>query len=161
MITIPFRDWTLTVDREVTEPTYASVANGSAEGCKCNDCLNYVANRADAFPEEIKLLFGQLGVDYRKESKVSRMYKFKDGIHIYNGFFHFKGSFEGKDCFVTSDGRNGSFSMTDIDESFSIGFRVADQLAYFKRDDILVQIEFETKIPWVIDRKSWKVSGDY
>lgn len=100
MTTIHFRDWILTVDREVTASTYAAVANGSSEDCKCDECINYLANRSNAFPEEIKLLFDRLGIDYRKESEVWRMYKVKDGIHLYSGLFHFKGSFEGKDCFV-------------------------------------------------------------
>ncbi|WP_448103621.1 hypothetical protein [Pedobacter panaciterrae] len=153
MAIVTFRDWTLTVDYEVTKATYASVVNGSAEDCKCNDCMNYIADRERAFPDEIKLLFDQLGVDYRKESEVWRMYKHKDGMHIYSGIFHFKGSFEGKDCFVTSDGRNGTFSMTDINESVSIGFRIASQLPYFKDSEGLVQVEFETKVPWTLDKK--------
>lgn len=81
------------------------------------------------------------------------MCKHKDGVHIYSGFVHFKGSFEGKDCFVTSDGRNGTFSMTDINESFSVGFRIASDLAYFNDNENLVQVEFEAKIPWTIDKK--------
>ncbi|NRF41032.1 hypothetical protein HQN83_20075 [Pedobacter sp. LMG 31643] len=153
MLLVAFRDWTLTVDREVTKATYASVVNGSAEDCKCPECLNYIQGRDKAFPDEIKSLFDMLGVDYRKESEVWRMYKHKDGLHIYSGFFHFKGSFEGRDCFVTADGRNGTFSMTDINESFSIGFRIVSDLAYFKDYENLVQVEFEVKIPWTIDEK--------
>lgn len=40
MTIVTFRDWTLAVDYEVTKATYASVVNGSAEDCKCGDCLN-------------------------------------------------------------------------------------------------------------------------
>lgn len=153
MTTVTSKDWTLTVDRESTQLTYASVVNGSAEDCKCDDCKNYVACCAMAFPGEVILLLDQLGIDYRKESEVWRMSKDEDGNHLYNGIFHFKGSFEGKDCFITADGRNGTFSMTDIVESFSIGFRIANQLTYFKDKENLVQVEFETKIPWIIDKK--------
>lgn len=153
MTTVTFRDWTLTVDRGATQITYASVVTGSAEDCKCDDCKNYVVYRPTAFPDEIILLLHQLGIDYRKESEVWRMSKDEDGNHLYNGIFHFKGSFEGKDCFVTDDGSNGTFSMTDINESFSIGFRIASELTYFKDKENLVQVEFETRIPWMIDKK--------
>jgi hypothetical protein len=153
MTIVTFGDWTLTVDYEVTKATYTSVVNGSAEDCKCGDCMNYIAHRDKVFPDEIKLLFDQLGVDYRKESEVWRMSKHKDGVHIYSGFLHFNGSFEGKDCFVRSDGRNGTFSMTDINESFSVGFRIASDLAYFNDNENLVQVEFEAKMPWTIDKK--------
>lgn len=152
MNTVAFKDWSLTVDREATQLTYASVFNGSAEDCECDDCKNYVVCRVMAFPDEVILLLDQLGIDYRNESEVWRMYKDGDGNHLYNGFFHFKGSFEGKDCFITGDGRNGTFSMTDINGSFSIGFRIASQLAYFKNKENLVQIEYEIKVPWAIHK---------
>ena len=153
MTTVTFRDWTLTVDREATHLTYASVVNGSAEDCECDDCKNYAVSRVAAFPNEIILLLDQLGIDHRKECEVWRMSKDEAGNYLYNGIFHFKGSFEGKDCFVTTDGSNGTFSMTDINESFSIGFRMASELTYFKDKEGLVQVEFETRIPWAIDKK--------
>lgn len=153
MTTVKFRDWILTVDQNATQLTYASVVNGSAEDCKCDDCKNYVDCRAEAFPDEIKLLLKQLGIDYKKESEVWRVFKDKDGNHRYNGFFHFKGSFEGKNCFISDDGRNGTSAMTDINEMFSIGFTFASHLTYFNDKDNLVQVEFETKIPWSIDKK--------
>ena len=43
--------------------------------------------------------------------------------------------------------------MTDINESFSVGFRIASDLAYFNDNENLVQVEFEAKIPWTIDKK--------
>jgi len=153
MTTITFRDWTFTVDREATRSACASVVNGSAEDCKCNDCQNYVACRAMAFPDEIILLLDQLGVDYKKEIDIWRMCKDEDGKHRYSGFFQFKGSFEGKDCFVPTTGRGGKMSMTAIDESFGIGFTVAEDFTYFKDKNNLVQVEYETKVPWTIDKK--------
>lgn len=148
-----FRDWTLTVDLEATRSACTSVENGSAEDCKCNDCENYIACRVMAFPDEIKALLEQLGVDYRKEIDIWRMCMDEDGKHRYSGFFHFKGSFDGKDCFVPTTGGGGTMSMTAIDESFSIGFTVAEDFTYFKDKQNLVQVEFETRIPWKITKK--------
>ena len=154
MVILPFKEWTLTVDREATLTTYTSVANGSAADCDCSDCKNYLANREIVFPSMIKSLFNQLGIDYRKESEVWKMYKDEEGLHLYNGIFHFKGSFEGKSCEVPLPNTNNfTCSMTPIDEHFSLGFRYANDLSYFTNNDNLVQVEFEVKLPWVIDKK--------
>lgn len=151
---IIFNEWSLTVDREATLTTYASVANGSAEDCDCLDCKNYLANRDIVFPSIVKSVLNQLGIDYRKESEVWKMYKDQDGSHLYNGIFHFKGSFEGKNCEVSIPGSKGfTFDMTPINKHFSIGFRMASELTYFTDKDNLVQVEFEVKLPWVIDKK--------
>src|SRR5688572_1813859 len=100
MSVIPYRDWILTVDSALTRATYARVKNGSADGCECFDCKNYVLTRDNAFPPETKALFEQVGIDYKKENEVSRLYKHGDGHHLYCGFFHFKGSFDGQNCTV-------------------------------------------------------------
>lgn len=155
MVIISFKEWTLTVNREVTQSTYASVTNGSAEDCLCMDCINYSSNRESVFPCEVKLLLEQLGIDYRKESEVWRMFKGDEGLHTYTGIFHYKGIFDGKDCIVPmGDGKSFTFTMTPINESFSIGFRVASDLSYFSDENGLVQLEYEVKIPWSIDKKS-------
>lgn len=153
MTTVTFRDWTLTVDREATRSACASVINGSAEDCKCDECENYIACKTIAFPDEIKSLLDRLGVDYRKEIDIWRMCKDEDGKHRYSGFFHFKGSFDGKDCFIKKTDGGGTMSMTAIDESFSIGFTVAEDFTYFKDKESLVQVEFEARVPWTIDKK--------
>ena len=93
-----------------------------------------------------------MGIDYRKESEVWRVLKNDDGLHSYNGFFHFKGSFEGKDCVITFPTGGGEFDVTEIGTYFSIGFRVDNSLAYFKDNANLVQVEFEILIPWNIDK---------
>jgi len=93
-----------------------------------------------------------LGIDYRKESEVWRVLKNEDGLHSYNGFFHFKGSFEGKDCMVPLPSGGATFDLTEFGAYFSIGFRGDNSLAYFKDNTDLVQVEFETKIPWSIDK---------
>ena len=150
---ISFKDWILKVDREATFTTYASVQNGSAGECDCTECKNYLASRDGLFPAEVKLLLCQLGIDYKKEVEVWRMFKGENGKHRYSGYFHFKGGFEGKDCFITNDGKNGTFSLTAINESFSIGFRFADELTFFKAGEQLVQIEFEVDVPWTVERR--------
>jgi len=153
MITIPFKDWTLKVDREATVAAYAAVTNGSAGDCDCADCKNYSASRDNIFPLFVKSLLAQLGIDCNKESEVWKIDRDVDGLHLYNGFFHFKGSFEGKDCAIPMEGGNGfTFSMTPIDNQMSIGFWMSNSLSYFENKEDVVQVEFEVKLPWVIDK---------
>jgi hypothetical protein len=149
--TIIFKNWTLIVDEDCTRSTYNSVNNGSAEDCSCVECLNYLQSRDIAFPEEIKSLFGQLGIDYKKESEIWRMCKEKDGYHRYSLIFHFMGSFNGNDCSTPYPSGGQMILTTPITESFSIGFTMADDLAYFKDKENLVQVEIETMIPWMMD----------
>lgn len=42
-------------------------------------------------------------------------------------------------------------SLTPVTESFSIGFKEGNYLTFFVPEEKLVQIEFMTVIPWVID----------
>jgi len=149
--TIIFRNWTLIVDEDYTRSTYNSVNNGSPEDCNCVECLNYLQSRDIAFPEQIKHLFDQLGIDYKKESEIWRMCKEKNGYHRYSVIFHFKGSFKGNDCSTPYPGGGQTNLTTPITDSFSIGFTMGDDLAYFKDKEDLVQIEIETMIPWMMD----------
>ncbi|MES2454922.1 MAG: hypothetical protein V4594_05265 [Bacteroidota bacterium] len=154
MTKLTYKDLGFKVDRRATHATYANVKSGSADGCECFDCRNYVLNRENAFPSEIRILFDQLGIDYRRENEVSRMFKHSDGLHVYWGFFHFKGQFEGQDSNVPIAATNQhSIIMTPITENFSIGFTYGRSLAYFEAEDELVQVDFEVKLPWVASKK--------
>lgn len=150
MTVFTFKDWVLSVDHESTKFTYTAVENGSAEDCNCNDCLNYIQNRNNIFPEQVKNLFNQLGIAYHKESEVWRMYKENDGTHRYSLIFHFKGSFEGTDCLALLN-ESQTIKLNPITDFFKIGFTNGNDLTYFKDKNNLVQIEIEINIPWVIE----------
>jgi hypothetical protein len=96
---VQYRDWKFEVDRELTRHTYESVSASGAESCACNDCKNYVACRDKIFPEEIKTLFSDLGIDYSKEVEITPWETLPGGLHHIGGWFHFKGRLlSGKDC---------------------------------------------------------------
>ncbi len=150
---IKFKNWELTADKKLTKSTYEKVEKGSADSCICNECKNYSNYRKNVFPEEIKNLFLEIGIDYRKESEVTRYCKQKDGLHFYGGWFHFKGDFIGKNCEIPLGESGFTFDLTKIAENFSIGFRFSNALSFFEDKNNLVQIEFETQIPWTIDKE--------
>lgn len=153
MKTIKFRNWELIVNDELTKSTYEKVEIGNADSCVCNECKNYSNYRKNVFPEEIKNLFIEIGIDYRKESEVTRYCKQNNGLHLYGGWFHFKGEFIGKNCEVPVRENSFIFELTKIEENFSIGFRNDNALSFFEDGKNLVQIEFETEIPWTIDKE--------
>jgi hypothetical protein len=151
--TLKFRDWVFEVDRELTKQTYAKVPGSVADSCECNDCKNYVAYRDKVFPDEIKQLFNDLGVDYKKEVEVTYFEILQNGLHHIGGWFHFKGQvIHGKDYKVPLAEGGYTFDLTKITDNFSIGFSKGHDLAYFADKTGLVQIEFDTTIPWILDK---------
>lgn len=143
--TIKFRDWVLKTDPEFNSEVYSKGGNSSALSCGCDNCLEFNSLKEEIYPEEIKSLFKQLGIDFKKEAEVSYL-AIENGMKLYIGFFHFKGAFEGKDC--TIETANGYvLELTPITKNFHIGFRIDNSLSFFEEKDQLVQIEFEARIP--------------
>ena len=153
MTIIKFKEWEFIVDRELTKFTYDNVDLGGPESCGCNECKNFANNREDIYPEEIKKLLDQLGINYKKESEICYYCRLTEGLHYYGGWFHFKGEFKGKDCTVTTDSGGITFDLTPINDRFSIGFRYDSALTFFDKKENLVQIEFDTKTPWTINKQ--------
>lgn len=150
---IKFREWEFEVDCELTRYTYSKAVFSGAESCMCNDCKNYVAFRDNVFSDEIKKLFFDLGVDYRKESELCSYEVLPNGLHHVGGWFHFKGRVLcGEDYREPITNGNHSFNLTKITDKFSIGFAEGSHLTYFDTKKDLIQIEFLTYIPWVIDK---------
>jgi hypothetical protein len=151
MTTVPFKNFILIVDKELTQATYDTVNEGDAENCTCSDCKNYTACKDIAFPQEVKSMLALLGIDYRKECEVMRVQKGDDGLHNYFGSFHFQGSI--KDNSHSLPLAVGDHTgMIPIGKTFSIGFQMADIFTFFIDKENLVQVEFEVKMPWVIDK---------
>src|SRR5690606_39203324 len=107
------------------------------------------------FPKSIIELFSNLGIDYRKEVEITYWEKLENGFHYIGGWFHFKGKIlEGKKCNEPLPYGNGSIlSLKEIQKNFSIGFDEGKAMTLFEDQNDLIQLEFSTHIPWVIDKK--------
>src|SRR5690606_11620578 len=101
---------------------------------------------------EIKALFKELGIDYKKECEAWHYCKDDLDRHRYSGWFHFKGSFKGIDCISQSNELTSTIDLIPINEYFSLGFCYNNQLAFFEDKEGLVQVEFDAKTPWTIDK---------
>ena len=151
---VKYKEWTFEVDRELTEQTYRGISGSGADTCGCIYCLNYVTYRDNVFPKEILDLFFRLGIDYRKEAEITTYNKLPVNLYKTGGWFHFKGHvLEGNDYRVPSPSGGNNLDFTPIFENFAIGFSAASDLTFFEDITGLVQVEFITDIPWVIDKK--------
>ena len=151
---VQFKNWKFEVDKTLTIETYSNIVTSGAESCLCNDCKNYIENRQNVFPDEIKKLFLNLGIDFNKEVEVLSYQILPNGLHHIAGWFHFKGKIsDGKDCKNDIENEVFQIELTNIGNNFSIGFCEQSSLTFFKNKDRLIQVEFEAYIPWVIDKK--------
>jgi hypothetical protein len=152
METLTIRRWKLQSDPDATRSAFSHLELGSPESCGCTDCLNFAAARERAYPSEILTVFDQLGIDSHKESEIWHYCREDSGVHLYGGFFHFVGSIEsGKDAKEMVDGY-GTIDLEAIGEGFEFGF--TSNVALVPKsfgDALVVQLEFQTKIPWVLD----------
>ena len=153
MTTIKFREWELIVDKELTKQTYDKIEIGGVESCTCNDCKNFGNNRENIYPQEIKNLLTDLGIDYHKECEVWHYCKDDLGRHCYSGWFHFKGHFKGKSCSRQISNTTSTYELTTITDTFSLGFLHDSMLTFFENKENIVQVEFDTKTSWTIEKE--------
>lgn len=147
-----FRDWQFEVDSELTRKTYEKALGGNSEGCSCNHCRNYRQQKESVFPKEIKSLFDNLGIDYRKESEAYETHRLENGLYNYGGWFHFAGKIvDGENCEKLIDENHYRNELVEINKDFSIGFTNGNDLSFFDKEVELVQVEFEASIPWLIE----------
>ena len=152
MKTIAIRRWIVQTDLEATRTALSNRPLGSPESCGCSHCLNFAAARDRAYPSEVLAIFEQLGMDSHKESEIWHYCREESGLHHYGGFFHFVGIIEsGKDAKQMVNG-HGIFDLELIGDDFEFG--LTSNVALVPKSFAgarVVQLEFQTKIPWVLD----------
>jgi 8-oxo-dGTP pyrophosphatase MutT (NUDIX family) len=153
MNTIRFKHWKLQCDSFATREAYEQIAHGGPEDCGCNACKNFAAARRYVYPTDVRELFEELGIDINKEAEVYHNCKLDSGLHDYGGWFHFVGSIEdGADSKRQIAENSFRFDLEPSNDQFAIGFTAYTSLVPESfGDQALVQIEFEAKIPWVIE----------
>ena len=143
--------WQIEFDPELTAQCYAEVPFGW--DCHCAACRNFFALEKNAFPQAALDLFDRLGVDYRKPAEIGHTSLLKNGLHDYAGWFHFVGEIEsGADAWKQlKDPSSFQGDLEALGNNFRFGF--SKRLALIRdpfRDRGLVQLEFNTQVPWVL-----------
>lgn len=154
MKSVTYKDWMFEVDIEATRQVYKDVANGGAGTCGCTNCKNYLAQIDFAFPQDIKQLLFDLGIDYQKDYEVWHYSKLDSGLHMYGGCFHFIGSFSEPDCKVKTGDNAYRLALIEVQSNFSIGFTSALTISQSFFSDYgersIVEVNFQLWAPWVI-----------
>jgi hypothetical protein len=153
MTTAEFRRWRIEYDFEATRKAYAQVQQGCPDQCGCNTCKNFAAAHGYAYPPEVRAFFEQLGIDINKEPEVYHNARLENGLHLYGGWFHFTGAIlKGSDAMKQIAENSWQLDPEQVTDEFAIALtrRTALVPASFGEQQV-VQIEFETNIPWVID----------
>jgi len=141
---VTFGSWRIVVNREATEHAYTTILEAGPEECGCAYCRNFVAARAHAYPPEATDLFTRLGIDPCYEAEVVDYHIVTpDSNHrLIGGWFHFVGTVE--------EGPDGTYEP--LVAGFEIGFtRHAGVVEHAFAGQQIAQIEFLTRIPWVLD----------
>lgn len=135
---VVFRNWKFEVDSELTRKTYEKELKGSSDDCVCEYCENYRLQRENVFPQEAKVLFEDLGIDYRKEVEVSEYGDIEKGLPKYIGWFHFVGRIvDGEDCKKLFDENHWKINLVEINDNFKIGFTKDNSLSFFLRKELI------------------------
>lgn len=140
---IQFQDWKLNVDFFNTQKLYTEIDSSAAELCNCTDCENFIDNRNNLYPTEVRTLLNELGVDYRKEGDIWKMTQ-ENNLHRYSGCFYFVGNFKGKNCIQPLNNYSSETILKTVTDNFSIGFCNCSYASISsKSNHNVIQIEFE------------------
>ncbi len=151
---VKYKDWTFEVDFSTTKNTYDNANPGGADTCPCAYCKNFVANR-DKYLGEAKEFFQSIGIDYKKDCETYWTTKLENGKHLYNGWFHFKGKIvSGPTCKSIDENKVTNIKLHSVSDNLCLGFYPDDTMSFFDNKDELVQVEFETAIPWTLENEA-------
>jgi hypothetical protein len=138
--------WQIDHDPELTRRCFAQVPVGS--GCDCAYCRNFNVGASQFLPADFQLLAAALGVDVAKPAELLHYCRNESGLYLTGGWFHLVGSIvSGAD--MVQDSKECSFER--LVPGFEIGFtaKVALVPEAF-RSYPLIQLEFQTGVPWIL-----------
>ena len=139
--------WQLECDRDATVACYASLPVGI--DCTCAECRNFTAAHEHAFPAEFQAIAHQLGIDLTKPAELAPFSREPSGLYVMGGWYHFVGAIRsGADAW----GEKGRGNFEPLVKGLEFGFTSQLLLvaAPFRRHEV-AQLEFETRVPWVLD----------
>ncbi|MHC4185506.1 MAG: hypothetical protein ACYSR4_06190 [Planctomycetota bacterium] len=144
METVQIGPWIVKYDAEATRRRHAHIETGGPERCGCEPCLNFTAARENVYPDKVRKIFAQLGIDYTKEAEVAYTCRIRPGWHSYLGWLHFVGKVE--------EVLEETVGSIPVNERFSWSFRNERHLAHeVFSGQPLVQIDFTAEVPWVLE----------
>lgn len=135
------------IDVERTRQFY----HGATEiSCTCDGCVNFV-KAVDVPPAPVKTFFDDLGIDLKKAAEIYIGYQNDDGSLLYLGFCHVCGIILDGDSFwgVLAQKGNDPFRVSP---NFMVHFHNDISLLERNFPKPVIQLEFDARIPWVLDK---------
>ena len=140
--------WSIRFDQEVTSERYRQT---SSLVCDCTDCVNFRTAGELAFSAQFLLLLRQLGIDPLKPAELCHYGTSGESMPT-QGWFHFVGHLDGgRDAWHQTGESTHVLDPEPFPGMKSIGF--TSQLAQVPdafSGHPMVQLEFETVVPWLI-----------
>jgi hypothetical protein len=136
--------WVLACDVTGTCEAYSRIEIGDPEECGCLYCRNFAKARELAYPEQALQLYSQLGIRVDREAETYEAGLSDDeNKHLYGGWHHFIGRIE-----------HDPGKAHEIAPGFSVWFSESRSCAEPVFGSMpLVQIEFFTSLPWLLEEQ--------
>ena len=153
---IEFGRWVLDVDVTATQEAYKNTAASFSDSCAdeggCLTCRNYIAQRNQTFTGEVQDFMDRAGISTDREAELCYVDRCENGLYLYQGWFHFVGQIvSGTDAHVPNGHQCWYLDLMNFAGNLSVGISVRSDLVdpAFSGEAVL-QLDFETEIPWVI-----------
>ncbi len=162
---LKYRCWEIEYNQEANRRIYGKLEIGAGVSCDCSYCRNFALSREEVYPKEVLGLLSKLGIDYRKDAEVWDVPSDEEGIRIIGGWFHCVGNvLSGQNLdsvqiikpkwyqIFSNEVKIVNDHYENIDDLFSIHLGKNDTpLKTQFQDQPIIQIAFQTKIPWLLD----------
>lgn len=158
---LTFGNFKLDVNIDKTREYYETIAELITKGCDCDGCANY-ERATEVFPNPVKKLFDDLGIDPKKAADVFVCCAKDNGAKAsYMGCYVFGGKIISGEGIITyekvdentSVGRVHEENFFKVDEGYSVGFEPNGKV----RNSLLMTVHFI--VPWVLDKPNEYLRG--
>ncbi|MFT3896487.1 MAG: hypothetical protein QM719_02120 [Thermomonas sp.] len=144
--------WEIEIDPVQTAACYAGTIESNP--CQCDDCRNFRAAAHLAFPEAFREFASSIGIDISKPAELCHYGSAGEPCPT-SGWFHLVGTLRsGQDAWTET---SPNTSLLDSEPAFGlkgIGFTTEIALLPDSFENYpVVQLEFETMVPWILDKQ--------
>ena len=155
MVELRLGDQLVRYDRNATLAAYVQLQQGWAERCRCSGCRNFIAARAQAFPDAFRTFLAELGIDENKEGEAIYYGPVEGSLQFYGGWFYFVGELIEVGERLTTVPFHGSSSLIQVGSYPGEGFQYWFSRSFARPPatfgKTVSAVEFTTLLPWVID----------
>ena len=144
-------NYVVDVNVEKTREIYKSLTPVSSR-CKCDYCANY-QKVVPTMPAQVLDFFDRLGVDLTKITESVVFNRTRNGRATYGGWMHVCGK-------IVKGKEDGEHTITlrpkdkyRVTDQFSVWFSEECMMVEREFDSPVIQIDFQTDLPWVLDSK--------